>query len=114
MVYASVSPIAEYPTVLSQVNGQEEEWQCRSIYKCVQKALSHLHSNFEEADLRIPLHILDCIENDHRMCVVITSDTDVIVALLYYMPVFQRKAWESCGYVLKLEKPLVICLFIPV
>ena len=100
-ICASVSPIAEYTTVLSQVTGQDEEWQCRSIYKCVEKALPHLQSNFEEADLRIPLHVLDCIENGHKVCVVITSDTDVIVALLYHMPVFQRKGlgelWVRAG-----------------
>ena len=94
-ICSSVSPMAEYPTVLGQVTGQEEEWQCRSIYKGVEKTLPHLQSNFEEADLRIPLHVLDCIENEHRVCVVITSDTDVIVALLYHMPVFLGKGLEE-------------------
>ena len=34
----------------------------------------------------IPVHVFDCIKNGHRICVVLTSDTEVIVTLLYYMP----------------------------
>ena len=36
----------------------------------------------------IPVHVFDCIKNGHRICVVLTSDTEVIVTLLYYMSLF--------------------------
>ena len=52
-------------------------------------------SEFDEADLRIPIHVLDCLEKQHSICVVITSDTDVIVALLYHMPVFLQKGLKE-------------------
>ena len=65
------------------------------LSKGVEKALPHLQSKYEEADLRIPLHLLDWIENEHSVCVVITSDTDVIVALLFHMPVFLRNGLEE-------------------
>ena len=100
-IRSSVSPLDKHPTVLGQVSGQGEDWQCLSINKGEEKALPHLQSNFEEADLCIPIHVLGCLENGHRVCVVISSDTDVIVALLYHMPVFLRKnlleLWVRAG-----------------
>ena len=83
---------------------EEEEWQCRRIHGSEETTLSHLHSTqpvFEEADLRIPLHVLDSVMNGHRVCVVISSDTDVMVALLYHMPVFLqhdlKELWVCAG-----------------
>ena len=51
-----------------------------------------LRSELEEADLRILIHILDCTQNGIKRCVVLSSDTDVIVALLHHMCVFEEKA----------------------
>ena len=83
------------------MNKQGEEWQCLFINNGQVQALPHLMSEFDEADLRIPIHVLDCLEKQHSICVVITSDTDVIVALLYHMPVFLQKGlkelWVRAG-----------------
>ena len=83
------------------MTNQGEEWECVHIHNDQVKTLPHLMSEFEEADLRIPIHVLDCFENQHRICVVITSDTDVIVALLYHMPAYQQKGlkelWVRAG-----------------
>ena len=83
------------------MTNQGEEWECVHIHNDQVKTLPHLMSEFEEADLRIPIHVLDCFENQHRICVVITSDTDVIVALLYHMPAYHRKVLKNCGSVLE-------------
>ena len=51
-------------------------------------AQTHLHSAFEESDLRIIVHIKVALEAGYYACVVISNDTDVIVALLYHMQMF--------------------------
>ena len=60
---STVSPCAEYPTALGQLAVQGEEWKCLRIYSGEEQALPHLMSKTEEADLRIPIHVFDCIEN---------------------------------------------------
>ena len=66
----------------------DQKWQCISVIKCKVNALTNLQSQYEEADHHIPIHVLDTLVAGHRICVVISNDTDVIVALLYHMPVF--------------------------
>ena len=45
----------------------------------------------DEGDLRIPIYVLDCIRSGDKTCVVISNDTDVIIALLFYVPVFLQE-----------------------
>ena len=75
---------------------------------------SHLQSTFEEADSRIPLHVLDSLRSWHRVCVVIFNDTDVLVALLYHMPVFLdhqlQELWIRAGVGALGTYPSTICL----
>ena len=52
---------------------------------------------FEEADFRITLHVLESVKEGHTICVVISSDSDVIVTLLHHMPVYvQQGIKELC------------------
>ena len=58
--------------------------------------MSHLQSTvYEEADLRIPIHVLDSLKAGNKVCIVISNDTDVTVALLYHMPVFIQNGIEE-------------------
>ena len=92
---SSISPLEEHPTVIGQVTMQGEEWQCLSIHNGEEIVLPHLQSHFEGGSFRIPIYVLDCLENGHRIWIVIASDTDAIVALLYHMPIY--KTFWSCG-----------------
>ena len=78
----------EYSVVRGQLSREEEKWQCISIHQGKEYIKSQLQFTFEEADSRIPLHVLNSLRSGHRVCVVISNDTDVLVALLYDMPVF--------------------------
>ena len=42
-----------------------------------------------------PMHVLDCLRTGHKTCVVISNDTDVIVALLFYMPTFLQEGLQE-------------------
>ena len=63
--------------------------------------MRHLQSTVDEADLRIPMHVLDCLQSGYTTCVVISNDTDVIVALLFYVPIFLQEGlkelWVRAG-----------------
>ena len=91
----------EYSVVLGQLSREEEEWQCISIHQGKEYIKSQLQSTFEEADSRIPLHVLDSLRSGHSVCVVISNDTDVLVALIYHMPVFLdhqlQELWLRAG-----------------
>ena len=58
---------------------------------------------FDEADLRIPVHVLEALKEGHTLCVVISSDTNVIVTLLYHMKVYMyvqyaiQELWDKAG-----------------
>ena len=91
----------EHPTVLSQLCMDSTEWQCVKIHNSAEHCKRHLQSTVEEADLRIPMHVLDCIQAGYKTCVVISNDTDVIIALLYHVPNFlqkgMRELWVRAG-----------------
>ena len=70
-------------------------WQCISIYQGEENPLVHLQSTFEEADLCITRHVLDSLKKGHSVPVVVSNDTDVIVALLYHMPVFLQHSLDE-------------------
>ena len=57
--------------------------------------MRHLHSTVEEADLRIPVHVLDCLQAGYKTCVVISNYTDVIFVLLFHVPNFLQKGLEE-------------------
>ena len=71
------------------------------MHKSEEHVKSSLMSGFEEADMRIPLHVLDSIDVLNCICVVISSDTDVIVTLLYHMKRFLnqglKELWVRAG-----------------
>ena len=47
------------------------------------------------------MHVLDCVLAGYSTCVVLSNDTDVIVALLYYVPMFRKEGlkelWVRAG-----------------
>mgnify|MGYP000654048806 CR=1 FL=1 len=58
------------------------------IHKGKENAMVHFQSSFGEADVHIPIHVLDSVEAGQKVCVVISNNTYVIVTLLYHIPVF--------------------------
>lgn len=90
-----------YPTVLGQVTRDDHNWQCIEAQGGSETVLTRLQSSMEEADLRIPVHILDSLIHGCKKCVVISNDTDVIVGLLYHLPTFQQydlqELWVRAG-----------------
>ncbi|KAG1714044.1 hypothetical protein GQR58_001880 [Nymphon striatum] len=91
----------EHPTIVSQLCINSNDWQCKKIHHSTEHYMQHLGSTVEEADLRIPMHVLDCCRAGYKTCVVISNDTDVIVALLFYVPVFLQEGlmelWIRAG-----------------
>ncbi|KAG1663787.1 hypothetical protein GQR58_020195 [Nymphon striatum] len=70
----------EHPTIVSQLCINSNDWQCKKIHLSTEHYMQRLGSTVEEADLRIPMHVLDCCRAGYKTCVVISNDTDVIVA----------------------------------
>ncbi|KAG1651918.1 hypothetical protein GQR58_026646 [Nymphon striatum] len=70
----------EHPTIVSQLCINSNDWQCKKIHHSTEHYMQRLGSTVEEADLRIPMHVLDCCRAGYKTCVVISNDTDVIVA----------------------------------
>ncbi|KAG1662218.1 hypothetical protein GQR58_021027 [Nymphon striatum] len=91
----------EHPTIVSQLCINSNDWQCKKIHHSTEHYMQRLGSTVEEADLRIPMHVLDCCRAGYKTCVVISNDTDVIVALLFYVPVFLQEGlmelWIRAG-----------------
>ena len=69
-------------SVLKLHNGKEDNVQ-------------HLQSDVEEADLRILMHVLDCIREGYETCTVLSNDTDIIVALLFHKSTFLEEGLEE-------------------
>ena len=63
--------------------------------------MDHLQAMLKEADLRTSMHVLDCVRAGYSTCVVLSNDTDVIIALLYYVPMFRKEGlkelWVRAG-----------------
>ncbi|KAG1662368.1 hypothetical protein GQR58_020977 [Nymphon striatum] len=91
----------EHPTIVSQLCINSNDWQCKKIHHSTEHYMQRLGSTVEEADLRIPMHVLDCCRAGYKTCFVISNDTDVIVALLFYVPVFLQEGlmelWIRAG-----------------
>ena len=79
----------EHPMILSQLCMNSNDWPCTKIHQGVEQNMQDLRQY--EADLRIPMHVLDCIRSGYKTYVVISNDTDVIIALLFYVPVFLQE-----------------------
>ncbi|KAG1663256.1 hypothetical protein GQR58_020489 [Nymphon striatum] len=50
----------EQPTIISQLCINSNDWQCKKIHHSTEHYMQRLGSTVEEADLRIPMHVLDC------------------------------------------------------
>lgn len=89
------------PTILSQLYMESNEWQCIKICNGTEDNMQHLQFQVEEADLRIPMHMLDCLRAGYKTCIVVSNDTDVIVALLFHLTTFLQEdlqeLWVRAG-----------------
>ena len=85
----------EHPSILSQLCMDSDDWQFIQIHNSAELYMRHLHSTVEEADLRIPVHVLDCLQAGYKTCVVISNYTDVIFVLLFHVPNFLQKGLEE-------------------
>ena len=65
-----------YSIVFSQVTNDDDTWQCTICTMVV-------------------VHIEDALEAGYNVCVVIWNDSDVIVALLYHMPIFMNTGYDQ-------------------
>ena len=81
-------------TVLSQLS-QEADWSSVMIQDRKVTSIPSLKSDIEEADLRFPMHVLDCVRTGHKKCTVLSNDTDVIVALIHHFAVFAQEGLEQ-------------------
>lgn len=84
-----------------QVTYNGECRQCVSIHNGTEETMPHMASTFEEADLRILLHVKDCAKSGYSKYIILSSDADVIVALLHHMLVFAghglQELWFRAG-----------------
>lgn len=83
------------PTVLGQVCMNSSDWKCIKIHNGKEHDMPHLQSMVEEADLHIPVHVFDCVRTGYKTCVVLSNDTDVIISLLHFMPIFLQEGLEE-------------------
>ena len=85
----------EHPSILSQLCTDSDDWQCIQIHNSAEHYMRHLHSTVEEGDVRIPVHVIDCLQAGYKTCVVISNYTDVIVTLLLRVPNFLQRDWGT-------------------
>ena len=65
------------------------------VFTSHNRSVEHLVSNHEEADTRIILHARDASSLGYKRIVVRSSDTDVLVLLLYHD--IDCEVWQNCG-----------------
>ena len=87
----------EHPSILSQICTNSDDWQCIQIHNSAEHYMRHLHSTVEVGDLRIPVHVIDCLQAGYKTCVVMSNYTDVIVTLLFCVPTFLQKGLGNYG-----------------
>ena len=74
-----------HPVVIGQVVSDNEEWQpCIRDDSGLSKYLLSQPVT-EEADLQIIVHVLDALKSGHYINVILSNDSDIIVALLFYV-----------------------------
>lgn len=73
--------------ILSQLCGNSNDWQCIKIHSGTENNMQSLQSQVEEANLRLPMHVLHYIRAGYKTYVVVSNDTDVIVALLVHLTI---------------------------
>ena len=54
------------PTVVGQVCMDSNDWKCIKIHNGMEHDMPHLQSTVDEADHRIPAHVLDCVRAGYR------------------------------------------------
>ena len=88
---------SQFPTVLGQITTDTDYKQCIMIQSSLTHSMCDLNSPFEEADLRILLHVYNCVKSGYHKCVVLSNDTDVTIGLVYHMPSFTMGTGWSRG-----------------
>ena len=89
-LYTSIRDLkSNYSIIVGQLDPTEEEWQCKiKIGNSHLKPYMTTQPYLDEADLQIVLHVYESILSGCSTIVVLTNDTDVIISLLYCIPVF--------------------------
>jgi len=71
------------------------------VHNGTEQCMDHLQTSLKEADLHILMHVLDCVRAGYSTCIALSNNTDVIIALLYYVPVFHKEGlkelWVRAG-----------------
>ena len=90
----------QHSTLLSQLCMNSNDWPCIKIHQSAEHNMQDLESTVDEADLLIPMHVFYCIQLGFKTCVVISNEP-VIIALLFYVPVFLQEGltelWVRAG-----------------
>ena len=81
----------EHPSIVSQLRMDSDDWQCIAIHNSAEHYMRHMHYAVEEADLRIPMHVLDCLQAHYKTCGVISNETYEIVTLLFHLQTFSKR-----------------------
>ena len=90
LIYQEISSHrSEYPTVLGELEVSSEDWKPIKLNHNNITHMLQLQSNFKEADLRIPAHVLDALLEGYTSILVLSNDTDVIVELIHLVPTFR-------------------------
>ena len=59
------------PLYLDKYPEKKRNENVSCLIKGKKHVLEHLQLEYDEADLRIPLHVLDALKTGHKMCVVV-------------------------------------------
>ena len=99
MIYSSLLEnylrVNENCTILTHLSMESSKWNSVKIQDGKAINMQSLQLNIEEADLRFPIHVLDCVRSGYKRCVVISNDTDVIVTLLFHFTVYAQEGLEQ-------------------
>ena len=71
------------------------EYRFETDWNDIEIFIEKLRSGMEEADIRLILHISYCIQKGFTRIIIISNDTDVVVLVLYYVPLFKRKGLKE-------------------
>ena len=74
MIYSSLLEnylrVNENCTILTQLSMESNEWNSVKIQDGKAINMQSLQLNIEEADLRFPIHVLDCVRSGYKRCVI--------------------------------------------
>ena len=82
----------KYPqlqTVCSEICGESYR-PCMTVCNELYMEMPELKKSIDEADERIVLHVKNALEYNYTTALILSSDTDVSILLLYYWDIFKE------------------------